>query len=533
MKQDPTKIKYFVYPRKSSEQEDRQVASIDSQKNELAELTKRDQLKIVAVIEESHSAKYPGRPIFNKMVERIEKGEANGLLVWNASRISRNSVDTGKIIYLFDIGKLLEVRTPSQTFRNTPNDKFLLNLFCSQAKLENDTKGEDVKRGLRAKCEMGIYPAPAPTGYVNDKYAERGNKTILPDPDRFDVCRKMFDLMLTGNYTAQDVRRVADKEWGFKMTNGKPMSRNNIYSMFTNPVFYGKFEYPKRSGKWYKGIHKPMITEEEYDKIQFLLGRKGKPRPQKHVFDFTGIGLRCGECGGTIVATEKWKHQKNGNIHHYVYYYCSKRVNPNCKQGSVELKELNKQINETIVNFIIPSSVHTFMMKWFNKEYNNEAKNRNAVLESQQRSYKECLDNIDGLIDMRARKLINDDIFRTKLTPLEKTKARMEELMGDTGKRADSWIEIAKDFCTFVEYALEKFNTGDLQKRKSIFRALGQNLAIKDRKLDIDLENSLIPMETVKKEADAIHKRLEPMKNRIKQSELEQFYSKSPRMLPG
>src|SRR3989338_5815213 len=97
-----------------------------------------------------------------------------------------------------DEGKLLEVRTPSQTFRNTPNDKFLLNLFCSQAKLENDNKGEDVKRGLRAKVQAGISPAPAPVGYLNDKYAERGNKTVIVDQERFETVRRMFDLMLTG-----------------------------------------------------------------------------------------------------------------------------------------------------------------------------------------------------------------------------------------------------------------------------------------------------------------------------------------------
>src|SRR3989338_8702525 len=280
MKNDNTKIKYFIYPRKSSEQEDRQVASIDSQIRELDDVAKKDKLSVVATLEESHSAKHPGRPIFNKMIEKIEKGEANALLVWNASRISRNSIDTGKIIYLFDIEKLVEVRTPSQVFRNTPNDKFLLNLFCSQAKLENDNKGEDVKRGLRAKAEKGIYPAPAPVGYMNEKYAEKGSKRILPDPDRFDLCRKMVDEMLKGIDNPNSILKTANKEWGFRMPNGKPMSRSTIYYFFTNPVYYGMFEYPKGSGIWHKGIHKPLMTMEEYDKIQLILGRKGKPTPQ-------------------------------------------------------------------------------------------------------------------------------------------------------------------------------------------------------------------------------------------------------------
>src|SRR3989338_7014576 len=250
MKNDNTKIKYFIYPRKSSEQEDRQVASIDSQIRELDDVAKKDKLSVVATLEESHSAKHPGRPIFNKMIEKIEKGEANALLVWNASRISRNSIDTGKIIYLFDIEKLVEVRTPSQVFRNTPNDKFLLNLFCSQAKLENDNKGEDVKRGLRSRIHAGVFPGRAPIGYMNDKYAERGTKTILVDPERFETVRKMFDLMLSGNYTVVDIFRLINKEWKFKERNGKSVARSTLYKVFTNPFFYGRFEYPMGSGNW-------------------------------------------------------------------------------------------------------------------------------------------------------------------------------------------------------------------------------------------------------------------------------------------
>src|SRR3989344_95191 len=331
MKSDNTKIKYIVYPRKSSEQEDRQVASIDSQKTELKEVALKEKLHIHEILEESHSAKYPGRPVFNKLIDKIEKGEANALLVWNPSRISRNSVDTGKVIYLFDIGKLLEVRTPGQVFRNTPNDKFLLNLFCSQAKLENDNKGEDVKRGLRARIQAGVFPGRGTIGYMNDKYAERGTKTILVDPERFETVRKMFDLMLSGNLTVAKMFRIVSKEWKFKTRKGNPIGRNTLYKIFSNPFYYGSFEYPLGSGNWIKGIHKPMITEEEYVKIQVILGKKGKPRPKSHIFDFTGM-MRCGECNGLITAIEKFKHQQNGNVHHYIYYYCSKRKNPNCSQ---------------------------------------------------------------------------------------------------------------------------------------------------------------------------------------------------------
>ena len=164
--------KYFVYLRKSTESEDRQVLSIQSQKDEINKIIKENKLKVIEYIDESYSAKKPGRKKFNEMIERINKGEANSILTWHPNRLSRNSVDSGNVIYLLDQGKLNEIKTPSQIFKNDPNDKFLLSLFCGQAKLENDNKSVDVKRGMKKKAELGWFPGPARPGYVNEKYAE-------------------------------------------------------------------------------------------------------------------------------------------------------------------------------------------------------------------------------------------------------------------------------------------------------------------------------------------------------------------------
>lgn len=417
MSEKERKIEYIVYCRKSSEQEDRQVLSIESQRNELLAVAKQEKLKVIEVLEESHSAKKLDRPVFAEIVKKIQNGHANGLLVWNASRISRNSIDTGRIVYLMDEEKLLEVKTHSQIFRNTPNDKFLLALFCNQAKLENDNKGEDVKRGLKTKAGLGMYPAPAPTGYMNEKYAERGSKKILPDPDRFDLTRRMVDLMLTGIYTPPRILKMANEEWGFRTPKGKKLARSTIYNIFTNSFYYGMFEYPKGSGIWYKGIHKPMMTVEEYDKIQVLLGRKGRPRPKTHVFAFTGL-MRCGECGAMITAEEKFKRQKNGNIHHYILYHCTKRTKKDCTQKSIRVEELERQIKESIESITIPEDLHEFGLKWFREENKKEAKTTISVIIAQEKAYKKCLEKLAGLVDMRAGQEISEEEFKTNRAPL-------------------------------------------------------------------------------------------------------------------
>src|SRR3989338_4876170 len=101
MKEDNQKIKYFLYARKSSESEDRQVQSIYDQINRLKKLARDLRLDIKKTYSEAKSAKKPdNRPIFDEMIERIERGEAEGILCWQINRLSRNPIDSGKLSWL-------------------------------------------------------------------------------------------------------------------------------------------------------------------------------------------------------------------------------------------------------------------------------------------------------------------------------------------------------------------------------------------------------------------------------------------------
>jgi site-specific DNA recombinase len=275
-----------------------------------------------------------------------------GFLTWAPDRLSRNAGDLGALVDLMDQKLLLEIRTYGQHFRNSPNEKFLLMILCSQAKLENDNKSINVKRGLRTRCEMGLWPAPAPMGYLNEMKVDRKGYVYI-DPERGHIIKKMFEKVAYEKWSGRKLYHWLKFELNFKTPNGnKGLTLSNIYIILSNHFYYGTFEFPKNSGVWYKGIHEPIITKELFDLTQEQM-RKQVIKVESKEFAFTKL-ITCGLCGSGICADEKFKKMKNGNIHRYVYYGCTKGRDKNCKVGYINepdlIKEFGRLIDEIDLN---------------------------------------------------------------------------------------------------------------------------------------------------------------------------------------
>jgi DNA invertase Pin-like site-specific DNA recombinase len=347
------KLRYCLYCRKSSESEERQIMSIDSQIKEMLNLAEREKLEIVNIKREAHSAKETGqRPVYNEMIADLKEGKFNAILTWAPDRISRNAGDLGMVVDLMDAGKLKEIKTHSQTFTNNPNEKFLLMILGSQAKLENDNRGINVKRGLRNKVEMGLWPGLAPLGYLNQKEYDKKGQLVI-DVHRGPIVKKIFEKVA---YDFQSGRKIYNwlREVNFYTRGNKPLTLGGVYRILDSTFYYGVFESPKGSGNFYQGKHEPLITKELWEKAQEFLKRDNIVR-SNHEFTFTKL-IVCGYCGSGISAEEKFKDLKNGTQARYVYYGCGRSKDRNCKNKYIQeqdlIEELLKIIDKVSVNEI-------------------------------------------------------------------------------------------------------------------------------------------------------------------------------------
>jgi len=336
-------IQYCLYARKSSESDERQAMSIDSQIKEMSELATKEGLSIKNIYKESHSAKVSGtRPVLMQLVSEIYDGKYNGILTWAPDRLSRNAGDLGMIVDLMDQGKLVQIKTSSQVFSNNPNEKFLLMILCSQAKLENDQKGLNVKRGIRAKCELGWRPGPAPLGYINRSFA--GVKEITIDTDRAPFIKEMFEKSLNGQ-SGRSIKKWADKV-GLNNKSGKPITLSQIYRMLNDPFYYGEFEYPTGSNNWYKGSHEPIISRELFEKVRDRITEITPKKSKWGMKKFTYKGLlKCGNCKSCVIGEQRYRERKNGKQpREHIYYHCTRQKDRSCTEPYVSVEDLEKSL---------------------------------------------------------------------------------------------------------------------------------------------------------------------------------------------
>lgn len=513
---------YLIYCRKSTESEDRQVLSIESQIQEMKALAHGRGIPVAGLLLESRSAKKPGRPVFNNMMARIARGEVAGIICWKLDRLARNPVDGGSVIWAMEQHDL-EIVTPSQTFSVGQDNTLLMYIEFGVAHKYINDLSKNVRRGLRAKVAKGWYPSLAPLGYLNRSTRTQGERDIIPDPERYHLVRRMWDMMLSGGYTVAEIRRIANDQWKFRTRQmqrigGKPLSESGMYRIFTDPFYCGLFEYPHGSSQWHKGRHTPMITAEEFDRVQVRLGRKGKRKPSRHDFAFTGL-IRCGECGSMITAEEKRqlicsackckfssRHRgdcprcgtlisdmKHPTALHYVYYRCLKKKA--CSQPFISLKQIEAQIAMYLQKIEVPERIYPWIAACAEEIRASRHDDTKTVREAQQKAYDACITRLQNLVTLKTSprnldgSLLSDEEYEQQRAIFLAEKAQLiRQLEGHHVPGQPQSLERVLKTFRFASDAPVRFLATSVRNKRQILAALGSNLTLKDRILSIQAD---------------------------------------------
>ena len=483
--------KFYIYARKSTDVEDKQVLSIEAQLVELREYAKRESLHIAAEFIEKKSAKTTGRPVFGKLLAEIEKNGGN-ILAWHPDRLARNSVDGGQIIYLLHAGKIVTLKFPSFWFENTSQGKFMLSIAFGQSKYYVDNLSENTKRGLRQKVRRGEYPSHAPIGYINDVRS----KTVIVNKRLAPVVLAAFELYAQGNQTLESVA-VFLKSKGVTTKSGKQLTKDHIKRILTNTFYYGHFRY---CGEVYEGKHKAIIEKRLFDRVQAVTTKrchpqKGATAPQV----FCGL-LTCATCNMAITAEKKIKHQKNGSTHEYIYYRCTRKHKTiTCKEAPVTEPDLAAQLSDILQGYALPESWAATLGKLLDEDERKVEQSASASVANAQT----CLANLQGKVQRLLDGYLDQDIdqqtYRTRQGELMSEKKSLEEQIGKLTLAGKVWVEPMRQWLKQAVSLCEIAKSGDFVAIKDAFLKIdGLNLLLSSKKTQpTAAQNSFLPPENI------------------------------------
>ena len=472
------KQKYILYARKSTDVEDKQVLSIEAQVTELRTFAKNEGLEIIDEVIEKKSAKNPGRVIFGEMLKRIEKGEANGIVSWHPDRLARNSVDGGQIVYLLDIGKLASLKFPSHWFENTPQGKFTLSMAFVQSKYYVDSLSENTKRGLRQKVRNGIFPSLAPIGYINDSRT----KTIVVERKKAKILKTMFERYAKGNQRLEDISHFLAKA-GIVTRSGKPISKTRVGFVLSNPFYVGLFKY---GGEIYEGKHEPIIAKKLFDEVQEVLKQRGQPerKPKNEPQPYCGL-VQCASCGMMITGEHKIKLQKNGNVHKYTYYRCTKkRKDMKCAESAVRDFEMDRQLSSLIKKVTLPKDWAEELTRLADEDFKSSAKSLIDDVKERESEMQKIEIKLQRLLDGYLEQDIEKEIYRKEKAKLLSKKKSLQEEISSLSHRQNDWLEPFQEWLKTAQTVDKIAGCDDLFAKKVIAKEIfGSNLHLHNKRL--------------------------------------------------
>ena len=457
-------MKYILYARKSTEEDDRQVLSIEPQLVDFQEYAAKEKLEIFASFCEAKTAKEPGRIKFAEMLAILESGKADGIISWHPDRLARNSVDGGKIIHFVDRGLIKSLKFPTFWFEATPQGLFMLNIAFGQSKYFVDNLRENVKRGLRQKIRNGIWPGWAPVGYLNNPKT-RG---IDVDSEKAHKVRKLFEMYATGAYTLHSLANWCKKK-GLYGNLGKEIALSNVQSILQN-IFY--IELMKYGGEIHEGQHEPLIPKKLFDTCQEVMAKRGRVH-EVHKNDFAFLGLlKCASCGCSITAEKQKGHN---------YYRCTKKKGLCQEKHYLREEVLTEQITSYLQKVSLSSQDTEKVLAALDSEQDKarESAQDEVIVLKEQLLQVEA--KLQKLLDIYLNDALSTEEYTAKKQSLLSQKVTLAEKITDFETKGLSWLEPAREFVKSLNQAANLLSSPNPTAMTTFLKNIGSNHILRNR----------------------------------------------------
>jgi len=516
---DFTKLKVGEYARKSSESEDKQMLSVISQLEEGQRIAEYYKLPpFVKIFQEAKSAKKEfARPEFMEMIRRIKSGEIDAIVCWKLDRLARNMTEGGMLIDLVSSGIIKAIITHDKVYYPTDN-VILMSVEFGQGKQFVKELSINVKRGQTKKASMGMPHGVAALGFLNDKTEEKGNRKWLVDQPRLDAIKLLFNMFLTGTYSAGKLHRYAVEVLKLttvkrKRCGGELIALSRIYEILKDPIYAGFFFYGEARYELDQNLPR-LITEAEHNKVKMLLSKRNIPKIQHHETtyagfitsdkgDFVGQDVKyqvicdckhkfayrsktyCPKCQIKIEQMKKPKYLS------YIHYYNVKNKKARLPYKVIEEGDVNAKLVELFSNDLsFSNDVVEWSKKYIHEMKEKEVSHKVTIKQRKEERKLELQDKKSKTRVLLRDSKITQDEYEQDIRTLESDYSDVSsETVGI------DWYSRLMEIVDISSRIVDVLNSDNVQAKRRVISALGSNLIWNDKSLIIinkDEINTLI-----------------------------------------
>jgi DNA invertase Pin-like site-specific DNA recombinase len=456
---------YFAYTRVSTVKQGEQGVSLAEQRHSIEAYAGRHGLEIIRWYEERETAAKRGRRVFTRMLKDLERENARGLIVHKIDRSARNLRDWNDLGDLIDRG--VEVHFAHESLdMNSRSGRLSADLLAVIAADYVRNLKEEVRKGVRGRLKQGLYPLPAPIGYLN----KGKGKPKEIDPHRGPLVRQLFELYASGRFSLDALRYEVHRR-GLSGSAGRPFSKNGIATILHNPFYIGVIRV-KRTGETFAGIHEPLIGKALFDAVQARLSGRTYAHVVKHTFPYRRL-VHCARCGRSLTGERQKGH---------AYYRCH---DPGCLGTSVREEVLDAHLSALFAQLAF-SEEELADLRQLAQEAEEDASTTVAQEHAQlERAIGLCQDRLTRLTDAFLDGAIDKETFDARNAQLIAERQDLRSRLADP-RPSNQAAELVKKFELGNTAQRQLHSQNPDEKRESI-EIVSSNLIVDGKNLEVRL----------------------------------------------
>jgi site-specific DNA recombinase len=458
---------YFSYIRVSTIRQGQTGTSLAEQREAIQRYAERWGLSIEREFEEKETAAKRGRPMFAQMMKALKQGRASGVVIHKIDRSARNLKDWADLGDLIDQG--IEVHFANES----------LDLHSRGGRLSADIQAvvaadyirnlrEETRKGFYGRIKQGLYPRPAPAGYVD----QGKGRPKEPDPAQAPLVRKAFELYSTGQF---GLMALVEKmyELGLRNRRGKKITITCMSRLLRNPFYIGMIKL-QNSGEMFAGVHTPIVSKSLFDQVQSVLSGKSVEKKHEHFMLFRRL-LHCARCKAKLIGEVQKEH---------IYYRCQTK---DCPQKTIREEIIEAAFVEVLKHLRFSETEISYFRQQIKVGYQNAAAFRQTQTKALNLQLEQLRERLSKLADAYIDALLDKDTYLEKKNRLiveEKViKGRLESL--DEGEK--QVLRRVEAFLELVNNAYSSYKLASPEEKRELVKIVTSNLSIEEKTVSIKL----------------------------------------------